>query len=203
MLGANYDADGDKISSLSGQNGSIVEGKSYNFIQNLSINTYMDEISANGGTMIFQCNANKGRAVTYEGQNNTYKVIYSTFVFGGVREESAKNELMKIYMDYLLGTTPIVEEFDVPFTLTNNSTMSFSLNQNNCLNFSLTHPARVSVDFYNISGQLVKQLINNSFNEGTHQVNLNSNFNNVSSGEYILNFKADEEVANQIIVISK
>ena len=104
MLGAKYDADGDKISSLSGQNGSIVEGKSYNFIQNLSINTYMDEISSNGGTIIFQCNGNKGRAVTYEGQNNTYKVIYSTFVFGGVREESAKNELMKIYMDYLLGT---------------------------------------------------------------------------------------------------
>ena len=202
MLGAKYEADGDKISSLSGQNGSIVEGKSYNFIQNLSINTYMDEISADGGTMIFQCNANKGRAVSYEGTSNSYKVIYSTFVFGGIREESARNELMKIYMDYLVGTTPIVEEFDVPFTI-NNNTISFSLNQNNCLNFSLAHPARVTVDFYNISGQLVKQLINNSFNEGTHQVNLNSNFNNVSSGEYILNFKADEEVANQIIVISK
>ena len=104
MLGANYDDDGDKISSLSGQNGSIVEGKSYSFIQNLSINTYMDEISSNGGTMIFQCNTNKGRAVTYEGQNNTYKVIFSTFVFGGIRTEQAKNELMKIYMDYLLGT---------------------------------------------------------------------------------------------------
>ena len=202
MLGATYNDDGDNISSLSGQDGSIVEGKSYNFIQGSgNINTLIDDISANGGTPIFKCNGGTVKAVTYQGQDESYKVIYSTFVFGGVRTEDAKNELMKIYMDWLLGTTPIIEDIRPDYVFSSRNIRSISLTQGNWLNFTLAYPARIEADFYNISGKLVHHLFNGQFNEGTYRVNVNDN--SLCNGTYILRLDANGDIVNKGIVLTK
>jgi hypothetical protein len=203
MLGATYNADGNNISSLSGQDGSIVEGKSYNFIQGsgLNINTYIDEISSNGGTLIFECNAGTGRAVTCQGQDESYKVIYSTFVFGGVRTDDARNELMKIYMDWLLGSTPIADDCKPDYAAHNSNILSVVLTSDRYLNFTLASPAQVKADFYSISGKLVQHLINGEFNDGTHIVKLNDN--SLSDGTYILRLESNGESVKKGVFLIK
>jgi hypothetical protein len=104
MFGITYSADGGAISSVSGQSGSIVEGKSYNILANATPNTYVDQISSNGAKIIFNTNGGNGCGSTYEGADGTYRSLHTSFLFTTVRTEDARNELMKIYMIYLLGT---------------------------------------------------------------------------------------------------
>lgn len=104
MFGIKYDDDGGAISSVSGQSGSIVEGKSYNCLTSVAPNNYVDEISSNGATIIFKTNGGKGCGSTYEGPDDNYRALHTSFNFTLVRTEDKRNELMKIYMEYLLGT---------------------------------------------------------------------------------------------------
>jgi hypothetical protein len=104
MFGITYSAVGGAISSVSGQSGSIVEGKSYNILANATPNTYVDQISSNGAKIIFNTNGGNGCGSTYEGADGTYRSLHTSFLFTTVRTEDARNELMKIYMIYLLGT---------------------------------------------------------------------------------------------------
>ena len=104
MFGITYNADGSSISSVSGQSGSIVEGKSYTMLAGVTPNNYIDEISSNGAKIIFQTNGGKGCGSTYEGPDGSYRTLHTSFNFNLVRTEAARDELMKIYMDYLIGT---------------------------------------------------------------------------------------------------
>ena len=156
MFGCNFLSDGqdgyNSISTLTGQSCSIVAGKSYNYIHESYANHFVDEISSNGGTIIFKCDKDKGHGVTYEGPNGNYRAIHTSILFGGIRDESARDGLMKIYMDYLLGNTPCIEEQSRQFVVSNLSVSPSLLEQSDRLNFTLIRPAQVTIDFYNIAG---------------------------------------------------
>lgn len=92
------------VSSVTGQAGSIVEGKGYSYLYQQPPDAYVDDIDASGGAVIFQCQANCGRAVSYAGPGGTYRAICSAFLFGGLREgTNTKTELLGIYLNYLNG----------------------------------------------------------------------------------------------------
>ncbi len=203
MFGCNFLGSGDIIDSLIGEDGSIVEGKSYTSIGGPSIgggiNCYIDDISADEGTLIFKCDRNKGHGVTYEGQNDSYRALHTSFCFNAVRGADARNELMKIYMDYLLPNSPIIEEQYQPFVI--NKIFTSSDVRDGRLSFTLANSARIKIDFYNIAGRFMAQLINDEFNKGTYQINLDFKDSGkmLSSGRYILRFDANGEVVNQLI----
>lgn len=199
MLGTTFNADGDKITSLSGQIGSIVAGKNYSsYFANHPINGYIDEISANQGTLLFKCNGGKGRAVSYKEPTKKYKTIYSSFVFGGLRGIPEKNALMKIYMDWLLGGTGINQD---QLALIANSLFITNAFGENRINFTLAQPAKISINLYTIAGKLVSRMADNPFSQGSHQLTLNKDL--ISSGNYLLRVKAAEQAVNLLIFITK
>lgn len=204
MFGCNFLSDGqdgfNSISTITGQSGSIVADKSYNYIQDAYANHFVDEISSNGGKIIFKRDNDKGHGVTYKGANGNYRAIHTSILFGGIRDESARDGLMKIYMDYLLGNTLCIEEQYKPFVVNNLSVSPSLLEQSDRLNFTLIRPARVTIDFYNIAGQHICRFINEKLHEGSHQLSLQRV---LSSGRYILKFEADKEVVNKLIVLTK
>ena len=188
------------LSTLTGQNGSIVADKSYDYLPNSLPNNWVGEIDSNGGTIIFKCDNDKGRGVTCEGQSGNYRALHSSVLFGAVRNETARNELMKIYMDYLLGITPCVEEQSNSFNV---NSLSFSpgfAKQSGRLSFILIRPAHVTIDFYTIAGRQICRFINAKLHEGSYQLNLQEM---LSSGRYIVQFEADKEVVNKLINITR
>lgn len=75
----------------------------YSYLFQQAPDKYVDEIAANQGAIIFECQNNSGRAVIYDG-SNTYRAIHSTFIFGALRNDiNTKAELMGIYLNYLAG----------------------------------------------------------------------------------------------------
>ncbi|MGB3341126.1 MAG: hypothetical protein WBB37_06565 [bacterium] len=92
------------ISSISGQNNTITQGLNFEYLYQQGPDNYVDLISANGGTMIYQCQNPSGRAVIYEDPTDGYRTIYSTFIFGALRDgTNTKQDLMTAYLDYLKG----------------------------------------------------------------------------------------------------
>jgi hypothetical protein len=76
----------------------------YGYLYQQGPDSYVDIISANGGTLIYRCQNNSGRAVIYEDAVHGYRTIYSTFIFGALRDQAnAKQDLMAVYLDYLKG----------------------------------------------------------------------------------------------------
>jgi hypothetical protein len=61
------------------------------------------------------------------------------------------------------------------------------------IQFDLHDPQKVSIDIFDIKGVLVKKLVNNYMNAGTHQIIFNSNkekVNSLNPGTYLLTFNA-------------
>lgn len=92
------------VRSVSGQSGTIAQGLDYSYLYQQAPDSYVDLISANSGTMIYQCQNPSGRAIIYEDPTSAYRTIHSTFIFGALRDgTSVKQDLMAAYLDYLLG----------------------------------------------------------------------------------------------------
>jgi len=76
----------------------------YGYLYQQGPDSYVDIISANGGTLIYNCQNSFGRAIIYEDPTDGYRTIYSTFIFGALRDgASVKQDLMTAYLNYLKG----------------------------------------------------------------------------------------------------
>lgn len=205
MLGADYLGDGYqyKIGSLSGQSGSIVDGKDYTFFtSHESMCSMVDEMNAGDGTLLFNCNNGKGRGVSYADPQKKYRIIYTSFVFSGIRGVDEKNELMKIYLGYLLPPTPVFEEYNNPDVINTGTFTIVPLILDNQLEFTLHNAARIQVDLSTISGRFIQNFVNRDFSEGTYRIDLNLN-DKAGSGMYLLRFNADGKVINKKMVFTK
>ncbi|MCK4979217.1 MAG: T9SS type A sorting domain-containing protein, partial [Candidatus Delongbacteria bacterium] len=80
--------------------------------------------------------------------------------------------------DNLITTTDLYQNYPNPF---NPSTM---------INFTLENDAVVSLNIYNMTGQIVATLVNSSYAKGTHTVNFNAE--GLTSGIYYYTLKADD-----------
>ena len=161
-------------------------------------------MSANGGTIFFKSHDGIGRAVNYGGPSNSYRIIHATFIFGAIRGgSSAKNGLMQIYMNYLLGGGPQVEEEIIPIPL-NLSVSPNPVTGKANLQFSLTKPGHVMVKVYNSTGQVIRNLIDSQMATGKHTLKWQCDDNGgrkLPSGTYIIRIESPEEKVNRVIVI--
>jgi len=149
------------VITLTGQSGSIAEGKTYNYLYQQGPDHYVDAISSNGGTIFFNDQTDTGRAVSYSGPTNSYRAIHSTIIFGALQESlNTRNELMASYMEYLTGLTGIVATpnpinlgannlkiYPNPFVATTN------------IQWNSLLPSKTNIKIYDQSGRLVKWLL--------------------------------------------
>jgi hypothetical protein len=83
---------------------------------------YVDEIAADGGRMIFNCQRGYGRVAAHAGTEAPYRTITAMHVFGAIKNAQSthtKAELMGLYLEYLQGDTVPPRAPDVSASLQN------------------------------------------------------------------------------------
>lgn len=149
------------VISVTGQSGSIAEGKTYNYLYQQGPDHYVDAISSNGGTIFFIDQTDTGRAVSYGGPTNSYRAIHSTIIFGALQESlNTRNELMGSYMEYLTGLTGIKDE-PKPINLGTNNLVTYPNPFAATTNIRWNNPLLTKTDLkiYDQSGRLVRWLL--------------------------------------------
>ena len=110
LLGCEYIDDGGswyrgKIDSIQGEPKTIADKIEMEYLDIVEPNQSPDIIGATDGVLILSSQEGKGRAVAYFNQNDGYKVIVSSFVFGSLidgQRSNTKKELMKRYLNFLI-----------------------------------------------------------------------------------------------------
>ncbi|HIE05504.1 MAG TPA: hypothetical protein EYP58_01755 [bacterium (Candidatus Stahlbacteria)] len=76
----------------------------YNYLYRDWPDNRVDYIGSAGGNIFFKSQDGLGRGVSYGGLSNSYRAIYSCFLFGALRDSpQTKSDLMKQYLNYLSG----------------------------------------------------------------------------------------------------
>ncbi|HIE06339.1 MAG TPA: T9SS type A sorting domain-containing protein [bacterium (Candidatus Stahlbacteria)] len=209
MFGCTYLGDGNpassgNVQSVTGQTGSITEGKSYSYLYKQGPDNYVDYIGPNGGTIFFKSQDNRGRAVNYNGQSNNYRSIHSAFIFGALRNGSnTKNELMGIYMNYLLGGPEVTEQLADVKGL-NLIAYPNPFSKRVTLNLSLRKDSYVRIQIYNTAGQVIRDLLNQNLTEGSHHLHWNGSDDSgkrLANGMYLLRVETPMEVINRVVIL--
>lgn len=194
------------VQYVTGQTGTFVEGMSYNYLYNQGPDSYVDYIGPNGGTIFFRCQSSLGRGVLYSGPGgNTYRAMHSPHIFGALRDGSdSKQDLMTIYMDYLL--TPVNVAESEAHIINDLALFPNPARGRAHLSFTLPIAAHVTVNIYNTAGQLVRQLTNREMPTGGHNLiwdGTDEIGKDVSSGSYIFRIETDNTEMNKVVVLIK
>jgi hypothetical protein len=204
MFGIKYSGPGtddtNNLDSLFGQNGTFVDGKKYDYLANSLANHWVGEFGSEGGRIFFKCDKDKGRGITYEGPDKKYRAIHTSVLFGAIRDNEKRNELMEIYMEYLLGNTPFISEQYKSLSTDNFLLSHARWDQEGCISFILLKPSWVKISFYSVDGRLVRKVMDKKLNKGFHQYYYQAK---MSSGRYIASIENENKRVLNIIKIIK
>lgn len=201
MLGSSYDGDGTSsgnVEFITGISGTIVDGLHLDYMYKAGPDSYVDIISADGGTLLFESQDSNGRVVCYDGPSSNYKTINSSVIFGALRDGiNSKNELMEIYMDYL---TEVSTGIEGSFFSVNRPALSI---QNPCrgsvnIHLSLPSPRNVTIILYDTAGHLVSEIMEEILSEGSHCITWSRP---LETGTYLLLFQTEDHTLTRKIII--
>jgi hypothetical protein len=134
------------------------------------------------------------------------KVVYLSFNYSKISDNSIKGQLLKNILNYLDLLNPVSVDDEnggnsVParFTLAQNYPNPF--NPTSTIRFAIPQTAKVMLEVYNILGQKVADLVNQKLEAGYHSVKWNA-INN-ASGVYFYKLTATSENGKQLFTSSK
>jgi len=125
-----------------------------------------------------------------------FKSIFTTLSFAAIDNATTANDLFGDMYDWLTNGGVSIDNGPIVNNSFTNSPNPF--NQTTTFNFSLKEAAHVSIDVYNLKGQLVKSLTNEDMLANVHSVTWNGTDNagnEVPSGVYFTRIVSDD-VAN-------
>ena len=91
--------------------------------------------------------------------------------------------------------SPVPEQFNLSNAYPN------PFNPTTTLNLDLTEDGFVTINVYNVAGQLVSNLVSTNMNAGYHTVSWDAG--NVASGLYIVRVVTDSNIASQKVMLLK
>lgn len=191
------DGDGD-LSQLDGQAGSIAEGMSYLFNGD---NSYIDHLGAIPPAQMMFMNSNPqyGAGVSYDA--GTYRTVGFSFEFGGLQDgDKTKDDLMIQMLEFfnIQGVWTDVREND-PVSSVMAGSYPNPFREETVIRFETEKEGRVSIEVYNISGQLINRLLVGEVGAGIHEVRWdgsNSAGNRVAEGMYFYRLQAGNELVS-------
>jgi len=177
------------INVLTGINGTVSAGTSFNYFGGYDAHYLIDDLTADGGTVILKSEDHIARAISNE--TEVYRTICSSPLigaFGNGQGLNLRGYLMGQYIDFFTGEYTSTEEFDL-FEITTSLQGNFPnpFNPSTTINFYLQKDGLTNLDIFNIKGQKVKSLINDNLDKGQHSAFWNGKDDNnkqVSSGIY-------------------
>ena len=166
----------------------------------------LDHLEATDGEYLFKSEDGIGRVIVNESQD--YKTITSSIVIGAVVNGDTLNNksyLISEYVNYFLDYNPITslqENIDL-IVMSGNYPNPFS--DKTIIRFTLPSAGIVSIDIFNLNGQLVNQLLNTELLPGDHEViwdATNENGGAIQSGFYFykINF-GNQSITEKMILL--
>ncbi|HEX37965.1 MAG TPA: choice-of-anchor D domain-containing protein [Candidatus Cloacimonetes bacterium] len=196
------------IISVDGVTGSCAEG--YNFTaSDIFTSTreglYIDEISgftANAQGLFEVTSPSPVGMCASQKDTGTYKSIFTTLAWAAIDNSTIAINLLGDMINWLIGNYSTEDPPSSSISISN-SPNPFS--HSTIFNFSLKNSSRVTIDIYNLKGQLVKNLTNEQMLTGIHNVTWNgtdNSYNEVPSGIYFTRIITDGvENIHKVIVI--
>jgi len=132
-----------------------------------------------------------------------FRSIFSTLAFAAINDPTTQNNLLGDIVDWLTGGGVSVDNDPIMMNSIANSPNPFA--HSTTFSFSLKETAHVSVDVYNIKGQLVNNLSNEDMIADIHSVTWNGTDNSgteVPTGVYFTRIVTDDvENIHKVMVI--
>ena len=177
------------INVLSGINGTVTAGTSFNYFGGSDAHYLIDELTADGGSVILKSEDHKARAIS--NLTEVHRTICSSPIlgaFGNGQGLNLRGYLMGQYIDFFTGELTSAEDYDF-FEITTSLHGNFPnpFNPSTTINFYLQKDGLTNLDIFNIKGQKVKTLVNENLDKGQHSTFWNGKDDNnkqVSSGIY-------------------
>ncbi len=188
--------------SVSGVDGSILQGLNFNFGQIPYFVQDADVITSFGGAeTILQYDGGATAAIQYGGTfgagSTPGKLIYFAFPFETIASESARFSVMEGVLDFFFDIVAIdpdgelIDGLPRQFAFQPNYPNPF--NPSTTLEFHLPKAAEASLVIYNSLGQRVRSLVSNNLPAGIHTITWDGRSDNGSSlpsGIYLARFQA-------------
>ncbi|NIR52194.1 T9SS type A sorting domain-containing protein, partial [candidate division KSB1 bacterium] len=202
-LKADYVADDSQILSVTGVEGTIFEGLSFDYGVNPYPEDFPDVINPFGGgvTVNLTYNASQNAAIQYQGLfgNSSIpgKLVYLAFPFETITGEENRIEVMGRVLGFFFETTSVESPDDTNvlpsrFALLQNYPNPF--NPQTTIEYQLPATGHVTLTIYNALGQKVRTLVDDVAPAGNYKKvwdGLDDNLNPVASGVYLVKMKVD------------
>jgi len=184
------------LAQLDGQAGSIAEGMSYLFNGD---NSYIDHLGAIPPAQMMFMNSDPqyGTGVSYDAE--TYHTVGFSFEFGGLQDgDINKDDLMIQVLEFfnIQGVWTDVKD-NQPGASIRAGSYPNPFREETVIRFETEKESRVSLDVYNINGQLINRLLDAEVGAGFHEVSWdgsNSAGYRVAEGMYFYRLQAGNEL---------
>lgn len=168
---------------------------------------YPDVIApTNGSVNAFNYANNKGAGIVFDGYfnnpNKKGKLVYLAFPLESTADDTSFNKIIRNVVIFFENQQTIVENNDkqnLDFIIYNAYPNPFNSSTN--LNFTLNNTSNVKLTIYNLLGEEISVLINETLNSGKYNVKFENNY--LSTGIYIANFKINNKIYNLKLLLIK
>ncbi|MCK9399490.1 MAG: C25 family cysteine peptidase [Bacteroidales bacterium] len=189
------DGNGD-LAQLDGQAGTIAEGMSYLFNGD---NNYIDHLGAIPPAQMMFMNSDPqyGAGVSYDA--GTYRTVGFSFEFGGLQDgDKNKDDLMIQILEFfnIQGVWTDVKD-NQPDASVRAGSYPNPFREETVIRFETEKESRVSLEVYNINGQLINRLLEARVGAGIHEVRWDGSSsagNRVAEGMYFYRLQAGNEI---------
>jgi hypothetical protein len=193
------------LSQLNGQAGTIAEGMSFQYSGD---NAYVDHLSAIPPAQVMFLNNSPeyGACVSYD--EGSYRTIGSSFEFGGLQDgDKTKDDMMIKMLEFfkIQGVWTGLKD-NQPGASLNAGSYPNPFREETVIRFDAKNAGRVSLEVYNINGQLVNRLLDAEVNTGIREVTWdgsNSAGDRVAEGMYFYRLQAGNELVTGKLMLMK
>lgn len=190
-LGLMFTGDGGEleVAKINGGPNCCTSDLTFHYLGGKSPHYSIDRLeSASGSELLFSCNKGSGRM--FLNDNPDYKAISSSIMMGAIASGDSlniKQYLISEMVNHFLGYNPTTSLKENIVSLVSGGNYPNPFTTETKIEYTLKEAGRVSINVYNVNGQIVKQLVNEELLPGDYIVTwdaTNNTSKKVESGFY-------------------
>lgn len=171
-----------EIIKLIGNPGSLSSGLVYNIAGGYDPHYSVDRMGASGSEMLFCSEEGFGR--TFIKQDEGYRAVSSSVILAAMASGDSLNLrafLVAEMVNTFLGYNPSTSLKEVFSDVLSGSNYPNPFNGNTTIEYTISETGRVTIDIYDLSGKVVKHLVNDDFLPGSYSTTWDATNNNGTS----------------------
>ncbi len=206
-LGLTYISDGaeQEVNQIDGSDDNLTHGLNYKYLGGYDPHYSVDRLDANGSELLFSSEDGFGRVFIKEDEG--YHAISSSIVLGALASGDSLN--LKAYLlaemvNTFLGYNPSTSLQEVFSGLLDGSNYPNPFSRKTTIEYTLSESGRVTIDVYDLSGKVIKHLVNDEILSGSYSITwdaTNENGTLVNDGFYFFKVSQGNQSVTEKMVL--